>query len=395
MNLIIFLAVFFLSTICIGRLLEKFRVPWVFSSLLIGLGLSIINPFVHATSSSSFKFFAELGMFFLLFIIGFELNIKKVFKSSKFIFKTTFVIIAAETLLGTLFVHYVFGIPWLVSILIATSFATVGEAVLLPILDEFKLVRTKLGQSILSIGMIDDFIEVITVVVVSVVLGRSAGHASFDILINLLVLASLFALVYIIVTLREYLTSFKYKDVPSFFIFVIFFIFLFVGIGQLVESAALGAFLAGIALKNMIPKKILGFIDSEIKTLAYGFFAPLFFLWVGLDIDISYIIQFPLLVIAALILTNGTKVLSSYFMGKKVFGSKKSIIMGLGLSVKFSTSIVILKLLFEKGLIQSDLYSILIGSTSIFLIIAPILFSYLITKWDIIPQKRKKSGHFP
>ncbi|MFC1691633.1 cation:proton antiporter [Nanoarchaeota archaeon] len=389
MELILFLAGVFLVTFLIGRILEKIRIPWIFSALLIGLGLAAYNPFKEITSSSSFIFLAELGMYFLLFIIGFELDIKKTFKSGRFILKATFVVIFAETLLGTLLIHYVFNVSWLISVLVASSFATVGEAVLLPILDEFNLVKTKLGQTILGIGVLDDIVEVLTIIVFSIIIGRSAGHTHFNIGLNFIILFSLFGLAFFIVKFRKYITNFKYKDISAFFLLVLFFIFLFIGIGKFVESAALGALLAGVSLRNIIPKKILTLIDSEIRTMAYGFFAPIFFLWVGIDTDVSYIIKFPLLVLLVMAMTNTTKILSSYLVGKKELGTKKSILLGISLCVKFSTSIVIIKLLFEKGLIQSDLYSVLIGTTIAFKFVVPFLLSYLITKWKFhIPQSK-------
>lgn len=387
-----FLAGVFLLTFLLGRLLEKIRIPWIFSALLIGLGLAAYNPFTEVTDSSSFIFLAELGMFFLLFIIGFELDIKKLLKNRGFIFKTTFVIIFTETLFGTLLVHYVFGVSWLISVLVASSFATVGEAVLLPILDEFNLTKTKLGQTILSIGVLDDIIEVLTIVVASVIIGRSVGHTHFNIWINLLILCSLFGLVFILTRFRKSLTSFKYKDIPSFFLLVIFFIFLFIGIGQFVESAALGALLAGIALKNIIPDKILNLIGSEIRTMAYGLFAPVFFLWVGADTDIGYLLKFPMLILLIMVMTNIAKISGSYLVGKKELGTKKSIVLGVSLCVKLSTSIVIIKLLFEKGLIQLGLYSVLIGATIAFNFIVPFLLSYLITRWKVGVSKINTSN---
>ncbi len=391
MEIILFLAGVFLLTFLIGRLLEKIKIPWVFSALLIGLGLAAYNPFSDITSSSEFSLLAHLGMYFLLFIIGFELDIKEILKQGNFIFKTTAVIIIAETFFGTLLVHYVFDVSWLVSILVAGSFATVGEAILLPILDEFKLVKTRLGQTILGIGVLDDVVEIITIIFASVIIGQASGHAHFNIWINLLILGLLIGLAFISIKFHDKIHIFKFKDIPSLFLFILFFIFLFIGIGLFVESAALGAILAGVALRNIIPKKNLNFIDSEIKTMSYGFFAPIFFLWVGIDTDISYLIKFPLLILLVMLMTKSTKIISSYFMGRKVLGSKKSIILGISLSVKFSTSIVIIKLLFENGIIQSDLYSVLVGTTIAFKFVVPFLLSYLITKWKIGFSKIKSS----
>ncbi|MFQ5475150.1 MAG: cation:proton antiporter, partial [Candidatus Nanoarchaeia archaeon] len=331
----------------------------------------------------SFIFLAKLGMYFLLFIIGFELDIRKVWESKFFIIKTTAAVIAAETFFGTLLVHYVFGVSWIISVLVASSFATVGEAVLLPILEEFGLIKTKLGQTILSIGVMDDLIEVATIVFASVLVGYSAGYSSISIWFNLLILISLFLAIFLLIRFKSYFKSFKYKDISSLFLFLLFFIFAFIGIGGFVESAALGALLAGIALRNIIPDKVLNYIDSEIKTMSYGFFAPIFFLWVGVDTDVTFLIKFPLLVVLVMLMTKTTKILTSYIMGRKELGGKKAILLGISLCVKFSTSIVIIKFLFEKGLIPSSLYSVLVGTTIAFKFVVPLLLSSLITRWKI------------
>jgi hypothetical protein len=75
------------------------------------------------------------------------------------------------------------------------------------------------------------------------------------------------------------------------------------------------------------------------------------------------------------------KILGSYIVGKKELGQKPSILMGIALGVRFSTSIVIIKFLFEKALIGAELYSVLIASTIAFKFIIPFLLSYLISKW--------------
>ncbi len=392
MNLILFLAGVFLITFILGRLLEKIRIPWLFSALLVGLGLAAYNPFKEITSAPDFLFLAHLGMYFLLFIIGFELDLKEILASKKFIIKTTLVVIFAEALVGSLFVHYLLNVPWLTAVLLSLSFATVGEAVLLPILEEFKLLKTKLGQTILGIGVLDDVIEVVTIIAIVIILGGKTGQTQFNIWINLLILFSLFALVFIFSKLRHRFDHFHYKDIHSFFLIVLFFIFLFIGLGKFAESAALGALLAGIALKNIIPQKTLHYIESEIKTLAYGFLAPIFFLWVGLDVNFPYLIRYPLLILFFMIVIKATKLISSYLVGRKHLGSRKAILLGISLSVKFSTSVVIIKLLLEYGLISSGVYSIFIGTKIIFKFVIPFLLSYLITKWKIgfTPLKKPK-----
>ena len=374
----------YLAIFLVGQLLERMRLPWIFSGLLIGLGLSLYNPFVSLTSSDAFGLLAELGMFFLLFIIGFEIDFKTIKKQGSFIFKTTAALVFTEALFGTLLLHYLFVLPWDIAIIVALSFATIGEAALLPILDEFKLTRTKLGQIILGVGIVDDFVEVLAIVLAIVVVGAEAGHSQVSITTTIGILLVMFGLAFGLTRLKHAVNRIKCYGAGAFFLFVIAFILLFVGIGGFTEgTAALGAIIGGIALKNFLPLGRLKQIESELRTIAYGFFAPLFFLSVGLHTDVSYIFAFPLLVVAIMLVVNATKIGTTYFMARKDFGIKNAIVMGISFSIKLSTSIVVIAILYNIGLINLELYSVLIGSQVAFTFVVPLLLSYLIPKWGI------------
>ncbi len=381
-NIFLFLGIAFLLTFLIGRLLEKIRVPWIFSALLIGSGLAIYNPFTSATSSPTFEFLAQLGMYFLLFIIGFEINLKKLKKSKNFIFKATFFIVFLEATFGTLLIHFAFGYSWFISSLVALSFATVGEAILIPILDEFKIVNTKLGQSIIGIGTFDDIIEVLLLILVVIVVG-SGVHSSFNIFLILISLAILVILTIGLTKLKKQNQKFKFLSIESLFLFILFVLFLFLGIGEFAHAAPIAALLAGIALNTFIPENRVERVKSGIKTLCYGFFAPIFFLWVGVTMDVKYLVAFPLLILLVVAVSKGAKLLGAWIVGRKELGTKQSILLGIGLSVRFSTSIIIIKILFENNLIGADLYSIIVASSIVFKFIVPVLFSNLLVRWKV------------
>jgi Ca2+-transporting ATPase len=384
MELILFLALTYLFTFLFGILIEKIRIPWIFAALFLGFGLAVYNSFSVVTSSSTFEFLAELGMFFLLFIIGFEIDLKEMLKKEKFFVKATFFIILLEGFFGTLVVHFVFGYDWLISALVVISFATVGEAVLIPILDEFGLVNKSLGQTIIGIGVLDDIIEIVVIVMASMLVGISMekGVSFSSIGITLLALFTLFILAFGLTKLGKEGRKLRVHEIEALFLFVMFIFFLFIWIGGYAKAEPIGALLAGIASKNFIPKRRLKFIESEVKTLGYGLFAPLFFVWVGLDVSMNYLISYPLLVLLVIIVSNSSKILGSYVIGKKRLGKKPSFLLGIGLCVRFSTSLVIIKILFENALIGTDLYSVLIASTAVTPIV-PILFSWLLVKWKI------------
>lgn len=388
LNLFLFIAAAFLLTFLLGILIEKLRVPWIFAALLLGSLLSIRNPFTSITSSPEFNFLAQLGMYFLLFIIGFELNLNEMRKQSKFIIKATFFIIFLEAFFGTLIIHFIFHYSWLISFIASLSFATVGEAILIPILDEFKIVNTKLGQSIIGIATLDDLIEILSLILAIFLIG-SAVFSYFNTILIIISLFTLFGVAFLLTKLKKEGRKFSFLKIEDLFIFILFILFLFLGIGEYANATAIAALLSGIALKTFVPARRLKTIESEIKTMCYGFFAPIFFLWVGLTININYLISYPLLILLVVAVSNSAKILGSWLIGKKELGTKSSILMGIGLSVRFSTSIIIVKILFENGLINSDLYSIIIASSIIFKFLVPVLFSNLLVKWYIKNKMNK------
>ncbi len=381
-NIYLFLSFVFFFTFLFGKLLQKIRIPWIFSALLLGVVLAIYNPFTYITDSSTFLFLSNLGMYFLLFIIGFEISIKEFNDKKSFILKSAFVIIFLEAILGSFVIHFVFDYSWFISFIVALSFSTVGEAILVPILDEFNIMKSRVGQTILSIGTLDDVIEILVLILVILFVG-SGIHGYIDILVIVFSLFGLFALTFGLSKLKKQGHKFNFVKIESLFLFVIAILFLFLGIGAYSEATALGAILAGIGLRTFIPNERLNAIESEIKAVCYGFFAPIFFLWAGASIDIKYLTTYPFLILLVVVVSSGAKYLGSYIIGRKELGLKQSILLGTGLSIRFSTSIIIIKILFDNKVIENDLYSVIIASSIVFTFLIPIIFSFLLNKWDI------------
>lgn len=396
MEFALFFAAVYLVTLAVGLLLERFRVPWVFAALLLGLAFATYNPFPQVTSSETFAFLGELGMFFFLFVIGLEMDLQEIIDKGRFILKVATGLIALEAIVGALFLHFVFGTPWIVAGIVALSFATVGEAVLLPILEEFGLMESDIGQSIVGVGVIDNLFEILAITLVSVLLGVRAEAGGVNILAVLGALAALFGATSLIWRLPNEVLPIGRKGFwfsrtemseGALFVFVLFIFFTYIRIGSLADAAAIGALLAGIAVENFIPTERFELVEDDVKAVTYGFFGPLFFLWVGLDANIDYLLTAPLLVIALIVVVKATKIGGSYLLGRSELGGKRSLFMGVSLCVKFSTSIVIVKLLFERGLFGSELYSVLIASTIAFKFIVPFLLAAMYSRWEITPPE--------
>lgn len=392
-NTFIFIAFAFLFTFAVGGLLERINVPWIFAALLLGAILAVYNPVGHITSSETFTFLAQLGMYFLLFIIGFEIDLGKIRKMGGFIMKSTFFIIFLEGAAGSVFIHFVFGYDWIISFIVALSFATVGEAILVPILHKFNMVNTRLGQVIMGVGTLDDIIEVATLILAVFLVG-SGSHAGIDITVVLLSLLAIFALAYGLTRLGREGRRFGFYDLESLFLFTIAVLFLFLGVGDYADTAPLGALMAGVALGNFIPAERKALMDRELTAVCYGLFAPIFFIWAGSTLDIGYLASFPLAVIGLTLLSNGVKLIGSYIMGHRELGTRQSVLLGIALSVRFSTSIIVIKILLDNSLIGTDLYSVILASSIAFKFIVPPLLSNLLSRWGAgdAPQKKRGGG---
>ncbi|MHA1798817.1 MAG: cation:proton antiporter domain-containing protein [Candidatus Helarchaeota archaeon] len=223
---------------------------------MFGMILAFYNPFTTITSSPTFSFLSQLGMYLLLFMIGFEMDLNKFKKRSKFIVKSSLFIIIFEAIFGTLIVYFLFHVNLIIAIIIGLSFATVGEEILIPILDESKITNKPLGQTIIGIGTIDDIFEILSLILVIFLVGPGT-QGDFNLIYIFISLAALFIITIAFLKLRKEGRKFSIMKIETMFIFVMFILFLFIGIGLFAEAASLSALLAGISAKNFIPKERL------------------------------------------------------------------------------------------------------------------------------------------
>lgn len=383
MNLFLFFGLCFFLFFLVGPLIEKVRVPWIFAALLIGAALAIYNPFPSIVGDPSFNMLADLGMYFLLFIIGLEIDLVEIKKMGKLIVKTTALVISLETLFGTLFVHYTFGTPWEVAALVAMSFGTVGEAILVPILDEFKIIHTRLGQAIIGVATLDDVIELAALIWLSVLLGvKHEAHTQIG--VELIAFALLILLSVVLYSVKKFIPKIKIPDYRGIVIcFMLIIMFTYIGIGRFAEMEALAAILAGVITKYFLTETQFQLLETHTKLITYGFLAPVFFLKVGMEINVNYLVANIGLVLLIILISNFAKMLGSWITAKKVLGPRKSVLMGIALSVRFSTSIVIVSLLYQNELIGSHLFSVLIASSILFKFIIPPLFANLLVRWNV------------
>jgi Kef-type K+ transport system membrane component KefB len=326
-NTLIYLALFYLTANVAGYFLEKIKIPKIYAALFVGVALSSSQFIASIVESGPIKTLSQIGMFSLLFLLGYGLDVKKIMSQGKLIFKITTFVILSEFLAGMTILHFVFHLDLLLAGIIAVSFATVGEVALLPLLKEFKILKTNLGQTIMGVAVLDDTVEIL----------------AFVLMITLV-------------------SGLRYSDLFS-------------------EMLPLISIVLGMIISNIL--KANEKFENVINVLALWIFGPIFFFTAGTEASLNLLFDNIVTIVLFTIVIKSTKIVSSYLASYKKLGSKKSIVLGVSLGIKFSTSIVLLIILLQDNLITQELFSILIGIKILFKFIVPIILSILLSKWQL------------
>jgi Kef-type K+ transport system membrane component KefB len=382
------IAVTFTFSLGLGFLLEKYlRMPWMFSALFLGIIFSSFGLFEATIQDEAFNVLSTMGMLFLLFMIGFNLEIGQMKRFGTQILKGAILIVSLEAsivgaLLFFLFPAQVGGSP-LVAIVVALSFATVGEAVLLPILAKFNLLKTRFGQLTLGIGTLDDVLEVLTLIMIPflpIFLPTLHIQGFPDPVFVVLDLIGIFILTLVLVKIASKVkhglsNTVNFGFIRPLLIMLVFFSFVVVGSFVFESLAAISAIFGGIVARSLLPTENFQSDEKVVNFLGYIVLSPMFFLSVGASMSFSSIFIYPLLIAVILVSTLGAKLSGAYLLFRKLLGNKQSLLLGLGLSVRFSTGLIVQYVLLISGLITLDLYSALIASavvmTPLILLVLP------------------------
>lgn len=240
--------------------------------------------------------FAEFGVVLMLFLVGLELEPKRLWNLRRPIFGwgTAQVLACAALLLA---VGMACGLPWRVSLVAALGLALSSTAIALQVFGERNLLRTESGQAGFSILLFQDVAAIpILALLPLLATGGDAAHEMSG-AARALEAAKIVGVVAGIVLggrllLRPLLAWIARSRTPE--IFTATSLLLVVAIAALMQlvglSMALGAFLAGVLLAESEYRRELETDIEPFKGLLLG----LFFIAVGMSIDFGVLLSHPL-----------------------------------------------------------------------------------------------------
>ena len=269
-----------------------------------GLGVFVEQAhwlsYITFTDVDSIAILAEFGIVFLLFLIGLELSLGRLWSMRKLVLGLGSSQVALTgVIIGT--IAWALGSSTNAAILIGASFALSSTAVVVEELVQRRELATRVGRASFSVLLLQDLAVVPILILVGAFGDASGGSLWLALGKGFGVAAAAAAAIYVLgrIVLRPLFRLAASARAPEFFVAIT----LLTAIGASAAtgaaglSLALGAFLAGLLLSETEFKHQIEVDIQPFKGLLMG----LFFLTVGMGIDLRTLADSGLLIVASVL----------------------------------------------------------------------------------------------
>ena len=389
LNLLLILSVAWI----LGSLFSRFGLPAMLGELLAGviLGPPLLGVVI---SSDAIELLAELGIFFVMFHSGMEMDPKELLEHiwpslgvalGGFIIPYTLGFITAKAFGATLFQALVIGM----------GVSVTAIAVQMVILYSMRINRSELGHVIIGAAIADDIFALIAF---STILGLAeTGNISFlAIGLILLKVIAFFALTillgeFVVPKFARHLTD---KGGKAFTFAVVVALLM----GYCAELAGLhlvvGAFLAGqFVRREILDSRVYEVINDRFFGISYGFLVPIFFASLSFSLHLSLNPSF-LIFSLVLILVAIVGKLVGCGLGATLFKYNfwESSIIGFGMNGRGAVELVVATVVLHKSqelmakgvisapLLTEDQFSALLLMAFVTTIVAPISLKWAVAR---------------
>jgi glutathione-regulated potassium-efflux system ancillary protein KefC len=335
--------------------------PW-------GLGL--------VTNVQDILHFAEFGVVLMLFLVGLELEPKRLWQLRRPIFGWG----SAQVLICTLLLTALatlFGVDAKVALVASLGLSLSSTAIALQILSERNLFSTGSGQAAFSVLLFQDVAAIPILALLPLLAGISVVNQATTDVNHYLEAFKIIAVIAAIVLggrllLRPVLNWIARSDTPE--IFTAAALLLVVGIAALMQSVglsmALGAFLAGVLLAESEYRRELETDIEPFKGLLLG----LFFIAVGMSIDFGVLMQSPGQMVFIVVGFLAVKALVIYALARQMklpFQERPVFTLLLAQGGEFA--FVVFQAAAGAHVFQAQTASLLIGAVAVSMLVSPLL----------------------
>ena len=376
-----------------GLLARKLKAPMVVGEIIAGL---VIGPcLLNIVKPTDFiSMMAEIGVVLIMFSAGLETNLQELKKSGVAALIIASIGVLVPLVGGSLLYMCFYGFApfgtdeFFKGIFIGCIMTATSVGITVEVLKEMGYLTSRVGQTILSAAIIDDIIGII---VLTFVLGFKDPDSNTLLVTGKIVLF----LVLSVILGYVFYKLFKYYDekhahtrrIPIIAIGLCL-VMAFVAEKYFGIADITGAYIAGIILCNTRDAE---YIDRKVSINGYMFFAPMFFVGIGLKTDFSGVDTSMILFSVGFVLVALLSKIIGCGLVSKCFGYKWTdcLKIGVGMMTRGEVALIITNKGLGLGIIDSSYFTAVILLIIVSSIVTPVLLKLLFNKY---PEQAAKTA---
>ncbi|WDY60689.1 cation:proton antiporter [Pseudomonas sp. PSKL.D1] len=369
-------------TILFHRLKQPVVLGYIVAGFIIG---PHTPPFGLIHDEDTIKTLAELGVIFLMFCLGLEFSLRKLFKVGATAFIAAFLEIVLMIWIGFEIGRW-FGWSTMDSLFLGAILAISSTTIIVKALNDLKMKNERFAQLIFGVLIVEDILGIGIIALLSgiAVSGSVSSGEVFSTVgkLSLFMIVALVIGILLVPRLLAYVAKFESNEMLLITVLGLCFGFCLLVV-KLEYSMVLGAFLIGAIMAESRQLLKIERLIEPVRDL----FSAIFFVAIGLMIDPQVLIEYawPIVVITLAVVLG--KMLSCG-LGAFIAGNdgRTSMRVGMGLSQIGEFSFIIAALGVTLQVTSDFLYPVAVAVSAITTLLTP----YLIRAADPLSQKLGK-----
>lgn len=264
----------------------KLRIPHIVGMVLAGV---LVGPhgFNILAKDSSFDLFGHVGLYYIMFLAGLEMNMSNFRKNRFRTFTHGIMAFIIPMAMGFAFNTTILKYTFLTSVLLASMYAS-HTLIAYPTVLRYGLSNQRSVTIAVGATAITD---TLTLLVLAIVGGMFKGEisSSFWILLFLKIAVVFFIIIFFFPRIAQYFFQ-RYEDNVTQFIFVLAMTFLGSAMMEMIGmEGLLGAFLTGLVLNRYVPN--ISPLMNHLEFVGNAIFIPYFLIGVGMLVNVNSLLS--------------------------------------------------------------------------------------------------------
>jgi Na+:H+ antiporter len=386
-----------------GYISTRFGQPSVLGELIAGLllGPTLLNmlhswTFIFHNGESLgelISLMAELGVLLLMLLAGLELHLPDLLVAGK--------VSALSGVLGVLLplglgfaTAVLFGAGNEAALFLGLTLAATSVSISAQTLMELNVLRSRVGLTLLGAAVFDDILVILLLSISFVLVGDDAGGLGGVLLtvvkmVVYIAVASVIGLK-ILPWLSNQINRLPISKGTLAFVIVVSLLYAYTAEIFGGMAAITGAFLAGLFLGRTPYKED---IEEGISAMAYAFFVPIFFVNIGLAVDLTAISGSAWWFTAVFTIIAVISKIGGSGLGAKLtgFSNREAFQLGIGMVSRGEVGLIVASFALAEGLISTENFSIAVFMVIIATLVTPPMLRAAFAERSQAPNKTKPS----